>query len=81
MKSRGLIIVSRWFGDKVRMEGGDIIGVVVTISTTWRDSEPLSQYEVAWFHNGCRYTAWFYEWQLGYEGTIDETQISSDVAS
>lgn len=74
VKSSGMIIVSKFrFGDKVRIEGGDIVGVLTTVSTVWRDHEPLCQYEVAWFHNGSRYMGWFYDWQLKYEGTmIDE---------
>lgn len=71
MKSDGMVIVSKFrFGDKVRMEGGDIVGIVTTISTTWRESEPLSQYEVAWFHAGVRYSAWMHEWQLMWEGSM-----------
>ena len=50
------------FGDKVKMDGGDITGVVTTFSVA--GATDLVSAEVTWFHNGDVKTGWFREWRL-----------------
>ncbi len=50
-------------GDKVRVDNGDVIGIVT--GYTWRNQEFISC-EVAWFNNGIHYEVWFAEWRLSH---------------
>lgn len=52
-------------GDKVTIDGDKSIVAVVTGITLRGTSEPfLTQYDVAWFHNGQANSAWIEEWRL-----------------
>lgn len=54
------------FGDQVKIDNGDIVGVIITISL--QGDEQKCSYEVSWFHNGEMKSAWFYDWRLTKEG-------------
>ena len=59
----GFVFTSKFtFGQKVRVDGGDIEGVVTSFSVQG-EAESISV-EVAWFHNGDVKTGWFREYRL-----------------
>ena len=56
------------FGDAVRIDDGDIVGRITTISVAG-ETEGVN-YEVTYFHNGEAKTAWCRDWRLNREGVL-----------
>lgn len=53
---------SQWvFGDRVEIDGTDVIGVVTAIC--WRSQDGMT-IEVSWMHNGTAQTAWIQPYRL-----------------
>lgn len=58
-----MVIITKFdFGDRVKIDNGDIIATVIGV---WLQGEQQKvTVEVSWFHNGEVKTAWLFEWRL-----------------
>jgi hypothetical protein len=49
------------FGDRVRIDGGDVVGTVIGIAVYPHGGLTFS---ISWWHNGVLYDQWIAEWRL-----------------